>query len=156
MYGMRWLTVPTAGVLGWAMGYEAALAAGVVGYTGVRHPPPGESATVLGAALLMAVAGIAIAWIVMLDAAAVLDGIAARAASMWSMALIPCIASAAVVAHWLSPDPYYLPNTFRRMSDGGIVEPREMAAVLVLAAGSAVVMRIRPSAGLVLCAISLW
>ena len=153
---MRWFAVPTAGLLGWVALYEAALAAGVIGYTGVRHPPPWESTTVLGGVLVMAAAGIVIAWIVMLDAVTILEGSAARMASMWSVAVIPCVAAAAVVARWLTPDPYYLPSTFRRMSEGGIVSPRAMAAVVVLAAGSAVLMRVRAGPGLWLCSISLW
>ena len=125
---MRWFAVPTAGLLGWVALYEAALAAGVIGYTGVRHPPPWESTTVLGV-LVMAAAGIVIAWVVMLDAVTILEGAAARMASMWSVAVIPCVAAAAVVARWLTPDPYYLPSTFRRMSEGGIVSRNPVFAI---------------------------
>jgi hypothetical protein len=111
---------------------------------------------VLGGSLTMAAAGIVIAWVVMLDAVAILEGAAARMASMWSVAVIPCVAAAAVVARWLTPDPYYLPTTIRRMSDGGIISPRTIAVVVVLAAGSAVLMRVRTGPGLWLCSISLW
>ena len=114
---MRWFALPTAGVLGGVTLYEAALAAGVIGYTGVRHPPLWASTTVLGGCLVMVVAGIVIAWVVMLDAVVILEGAAARMASMWSIAVIPCIAAAAVFARWLTPDPYYLPSTFRRLSE---------------------------------------
>lgn len=153
---MRWFALPTAGVLCGVTLYEAALAAGVIGYTGVRHPPLWASTTVLGGCLVMVVAGIVIAWVVMLDAVVILEGAAARMASTWSIAVIPCIAAAAVFARWLTPDPYYLPSTFRRLSEGGIISPQMMAAVVVLAVGSAILMRLRAGPGLWLCSISLW
>jgi hypothetical protein len=153
---MRWLTFPTLIVLAAATASQIALAAGATGYTGARTPPSWASTAVLGACLAMAVAGSVIAWVVMLDAAVVLEGAAARLASLWSTSLIPCVAAAAVLARWFTPDPYYLPSTFRRLSEGGIVSAQEIAAVVLLAAASGIAMRIRPGPGLFLCAGSLW
>jgi hypothetical protein len=156
MRDMRWFTIPTLGVLVLTAAYEAALAAGLIGFTATGAPPSWESTAVLGSCLVMALAGSGFVWIVMLDAVTVLDGASARVASMWSVALIPCVAAGAVLARWFTPDPYYLPATFRRLSEGGIVGAPKIALVLLLALVAVVIVRRYAAPGLWACSGSLW
>jgi hypothetical protein len=143
------------GVLGWTFAYEAAYAGGLIGEAGVREAPRWPGTSVLAVCAVMGLAGIAIAWVSMLDSVLIYENAARRLASMWSFAMLPGLAAAIVLAYWYTPDPYYFPN-LRRFAEGGPVSFGEMAAVIVVALASTVLARIRPAPGLWLCSISLW
>ena len=65
-------------------------------------------------------------------------------------------AAAFVTARFYTPDPYYAP-TLRRYSDGGLVAPTWVFALVALAvlAGLVAARRPRPGAALTFCALAL-
>jgi hypothetical protein len=93
--------------------------------------------SMLWLATAMALAGIVVAYVSMLDGVLILDGAADRVGTSWWFALVPCAAAAVVVAE-------------------RSLHARHSVTVLVLALVSVALARARPGPGLLLSAVSLW
>jgi hypothetical protein len=122
----------TAAVIAASAAYNAALAAGLTGYSARGEAPPGQG---------LGLAGFVVMWL----AAAILAGAAAGNARIggWPViAAVTALAVATVVARYYSPDAYHL-NTDDRIGDH---YPGTRIAVLAALAAIAAV-------DLVLCAV---
>ncbi|MEO8289645.1 MAG: hypothetical protein ABI649_01455 [Gaiellaceae bacterium] len=114
--------------------YEALVALRVIDLGSLPgEGPPGEG-IVLSLALLAMLAGVVLAGF-------------GRPASF--IELLAPAAAAFLVARFLTFDPYYAP-ALRRMSDGGLVSPLLVVALVILALTVAVLTRTWPRAGLLL------
>jgi hypothetical protein len=146
-WGKAWrpFALTILAVLAAATAYEAAVALGWFAVGPEPGQAPSANGVVLGAAVFALVAGAGLCLVHAWDRQPQVDALAS---------LVAPAAAAFVLARFYSYDPYYAP-TLRRISDDGLVPDSWVYLLVGLALLAAVLVRIRPRAGLSATALVL-
>jgi hypothetical protein len=138
-----------AAVIAASAAYEAALALGLTEYSGRGEPPPGS---------WLELAGLVAIWLAVMTLVGAAAG-NARLGGWAAIASVTALSVAVAVARYYAPEPYYL-NTHDRIAHH--YPGSRIAMLVVLAAATTAVARIRPRIGapiaaavLVLCAAAI-